>query len=60
MGPEPSYFLVFGFVLVLTPSILASVFGDGSFSFKEIGKFFDDSGLAVFVGLIGIYVTRQK
>lgn len=51
---------VFLFIAGLIITIFLMITGENPFSMKAIGQYSDDKGLSLLVGLIGMYVTRQK
>lgn len=55
-----SYWCVFRFIMVIGLEILSIILGDIPFSFKAIATTTDTVSLSLLVGLIGIYITRQK
>lgn len=55
-----SYWCVFRFFAVIVLELISMMMGDIPFSIKAIGATVDDVSLSLLVGLIGIYVTRQK
>lgn len=54
-----SYVVVIWFFIGLVFHTVAMITGAEPLSFMRLGAFFDDKGLSLLVGLIGIYVTRK-